>query len=196
MSSSWTFLTNHAHVLFCISENPDVRTRDIAAQVGITEREPSGSSPSWKKPAICATSGWAGATTTNSRGACRSVTPSRPTSLSRIFSACSTPSSLSPTAPEGAHLEKDYVPGVTTPVEPSTWPRRPSARRDVASPHPTMAQSPGASMKVTKDQRPNRYRSTAFGARRRSRRRLARLRRLSGRRHTPRRCPRLRPARH
>ncbi len=38
MSSSWTFLTNHAHVLFCISENPDVRTRDIAAQVGITER--------------------------------------------------------------------------------------------------------------------------------------------------------------
>ncbi len=38
MSSSWTFLTNHAHVLFCVSENPDVRTRDIAAQVGITER--------------------------------------------------------------------------------------------------------------------------------------------------------------
>jgi len=38
VSSSWTFLTNHAHVLLCISENPDVRTRDIAAQVGITER--------------------------------------------------------------------------------------------------------------------------------------------------------------
>lgn len=38
MSKNWTFLTNHAHVLFCISENLDVRTRDIAAQVGITER--------------------------------------------------------------------------------------------------------------------------------------------------------------
>ncbi len=38
MSSTWTFLTNHAHVLFCIHENTNVRTRDIAAQVGITER--------------------------------------------------------------------------------------------------------------------------------------------------------------
>jgi len=38
VSSSWTFLTNHAHVLSCIYETPDIRTRDIAAQVGITER--------------------------------------------------------------------------------------------------------------------------------------------------------------
>jgi len=36
--SSWTFLTNHAHVLVCIAEEPDVRGRDIAVQVGITER--------------------------------------------------------------------------------------------------------------------------------------------------------------
>ncbi len=35
--SSWTFLTNHAHVLVCIAEEPDVRGRDIAARVGITE---------------------------------------------------------------------------------------------------------------------------------------------------------------
>jgi hypothetical protein len=35
--SSWTFLTNHAHVLVCIAEEPDVRGRDIAAKVGITE---------------------------------------------------------------------------------------------------------------------------------------------------------------
>lgn len=35
---SWTFLTNHAHVLLCISRNPDSRMRDIADQVGITER--------------------------------------------------------------------------------------------------------------------------------------------------------------
>jgi hypothetical protein len=34
----WTFLTNHAHVLVCIAEDPDIRGRDIAALVGITER--------------------------------------------------------------------------------------------------------------------------------------------------------------
>jgi predicted transcriptional regulator len=34
----WTFLTNHSHVLLCIDRDPDVRLRDIAAQVGITER--------------------------------------------------------------------------------------------------------------------------------------------------------------
>jgi DNA-binding MarR family transcriptional regulator len=34
----WTFLTNHAHVLVCISEDGDLRGRDIAARVGITER--------------------------------------------------------------------------------------------------------------------------------------------------------------
>ena len=37
-SPSWTFLTNHAHTLLCIAEDPDVRIRDIAAKVGITER--------------------------------------------------------------------------------------------------------------------------------------------------------------
>ena len=36
--ASWTFLTNHAHVLVCIAEEPDVRGRDIAERVGITER--------------------------------------------------------------------------------------------------------------------------------------------------------------
>lgn len=34
----WTFLTNHTHVLVCIAENPEARMRDVAAQVGITER--------------------------------------------------------------------------------------------------------------------------------------------------------------
>jgi DNA-binding MarR family transcriptional regulator len=33
-----TFLTNHAHVLVCIAEDPDVRGRDIAERVGISER--------------------------------------------------------------------------------------------------------------------------------------------------------------
>jgi predicted ArsR family transcriptional regulator len=36
--SNWTFLTNHAHVLVCIAEDPDVRGRDIGERVGITER--------------------------------------------------------------------------------------------------------------------------------------------------------------
>lgn len=35
---SWTFLTNHSHVLLTIASDPDVRGRDIAARVGITER--------------------------------------------------------------------------------------------------------------------------------------------------------------
>jgi DNA-binding MarR family transcriptional regulator len=38
MSSTWTLFTNHAHVLFCISEDPDIRLRDVADRVGITER--------------------------------------------------------------------------------------------------------------------------------------------------------------
>ncbi len=36
--SGWTFLTNHAHVLVCVAEEPDARGRDIATRVGITER--------------------------------------------------------------------------------------------------------------------------------------------------------------
>jgi Winged helix-turn-helix DNA-binding len=35
---SWTFLTNHARVLLCISRDPGIRLRDIADRVGITER--------------------------------------------------------------------------------------------------------------------------------------------------------------
>jgi DNA-binding MarR family transcriptional regulator len=34
----WTFLTNHAHVLIHIADEPEARLRDIAASVGITER--------------------------------------------------------------------------------------------------------------------------------------------------------------
>jgi len=37
-SPSWTFLTNHAHVLMCLAQNLSERVRDIAAEVGITER--------------------------------------------------------------------------------------------------------------------------------------------------------------
>ena len=35
---TWTFLTNHAQVLLCLAETPDIRLRDVAEHVGITER--------------------------------------------------------------------------------------------------------------------------------------------------------------
>jgi DNA-binding IclR family transcriptional regulator len=35
---NWTFLTNHAQVLLCLADTPDIRLRDVAERVGITER--------------------------------------------------------------------------------------------------------------------------------------------------------------
>jgi len=35
---SWRLLSNHTQVLLCIQRDPDVRVRDIAQMVGITER--------------------------------------------------------------------------------------------------------------------------------------------------------------
>ena len=34
----WTFFSNYAHVLVCLADDPAARIRDIAADVGITER--------------------------------------------------------------------------------------------------------------------------------------------------------------
>src|SRR5262249_50541163 len=36
--ADWTFLSNHSHVLYCISFCPDIRMREIATKVRITER--------------------------------------------------------------------------------------------------------------------------------------------------------------
>jgi len=36
--AKWTFLSNHAHVLLMIAKEPEIRLRDVAVQVGITER--------------------------------------------------------------------------------------------------------------------------------------------------------------
>ena len=36
--STWTFLTNHAHVLICLTTDPTIRVRDLADRIGITER--------------------------------------------------------------------------------------------------------------------------------------------------------------
>lgn len=36
--TNWSFLTNHGRVLVCIARDPQIRLRDIAADLGITER--------------------------------------------------------------------------------------------------------------------------------------------------------------
>ena len=38
VTGDWTFLSNYGHVLVCLARRPDVRMRDIAEAVGITER--------------------------------------------------------------------------------------------------------------------------------------------------------------
>jgi predicted ArsR family transcriptional regulator len=40
--SHWSFLTNHARALLVIARDPGVRLRDIAAELGITERSAYG----------------------------------------------------------------------------------------------------------------------------------------------------------
>ena len=37
-AQGWTFLTNHSHVLICLEREPNLRLRDVAERVGITER--------------------------------------------------------------------------------------------------------------------------------------------------------------
>ena len=36
--ASWTFFTNHAHVLVCLARDPKMLLREVAERVGITER--------------------------------------------------------------------------------------------------------------------------------------------------------------
>ncbi|NNJ64455.1 MAG: winged helix-turn-helix transcriptional regulator [Xanthomonadales bacterium] len=38
MMGDWTFFSNHGHVLVCLARDNDIRLRDVAAEVGITER--------------------------------------------------------------------------------------------------------------------------------------------------------------
>lgn len=35
---SWTYLSNHGHVLVCLARWPDIRLREAAERVGVTER--------------------------------------------------------------------------------------------------------------------------------------------------------------
>jgi predicted transcriptional regulator len=37
-TKSWRFLSNHTQVLLCLRRDPEVRYRDVAQMVGITER--------------------------------------------------------------------------------------------------------------------------------------------------------------
>lgn len=41
-SPQWTYLSNHGHVLVALSRDSEVRLRDVASQVGITERAVQG----------------------------------------------------------------------------------------------------------------------------------------------------------
>lgn len=36
--TSWTYLTNHAHIVVLLDRDPEARVRDLAEAVGITER--------------------------------------------------------------------------------------------------------------------------------------------------------------
>jgi DNA-binding IclR family transcriptional regulator len=38
----WSFLTNHARVLLCVTHDPGIRLRDIATTLGVTERTAHG----------------------------------------------------------------------------------------------------------------------------------------------------------
>ena len=40
--TTWNFLTNHGRALLCIAQDPEVRLRDIADSLGITERRAFG----------------------------------------------------------------------------------------------------------------------------------------------------------
>ncbi|HPG28650.1 MAG: winged helix-turn-helix domain-containing protein [Spirochaetaceae bacterium] len=35
---TWTFLSNHSHVLLCLHRDPELTLREVAERVGITER--------------------------------------------------------------------------------------------------------------------------------------------------------------
>ena len=38
MMGDWTIFSNHGHVLVCLARNSSARLRDVALDVGITER--------------------------------------------------------------------------------------------------------------------------------------------------------------
>ncbi|MBB6049123.1 helix-turn-helix transcriptional regulator [Armatimonas rosea] len=38
VETGWTYLTNHTHVLICLAQDSEMRLRDVAEKVGITER--------------------------------------------------------------------------------------------------------------------------------------------------------------
>jgi len=40
--TKWTFLSNHGRALLCIAHDPEVRLRDIATRLGLTERSAYG----------------------------------------------------------------------------------------------------------------------------------------------------------
>jgi hypothetical protein len=70
----WKFLSNHAYVLICIAEEPEIRLREVATRVGITERPCSGLSPTSKRRATYRASARVAAIITSSARTDRSAT--------------------------------------------------------------------------------------------------------------------------
>ena len=95
MSSSderpWRFLTNHTQVLLCIARAPDVRLRDVAEQVGITERAAQRILADLVEAGYVGASATVAATATASTRTGTCATPRRRTSRSGPCSTSPTP---------------------------------------------------------------------------------------------------------
>lgn len=38
VAKPWTFLSNHGHVMVQLNQNPDIKVKELAERVGVTER--------------------------------------------------------------------------------------------------------------------------------------------------------------
>ena len=83
---SWTFLTNHAHVLLAISAAPDLRLKDIAERVDITERTATQILSELEHTGASNDASKADGTTTSSAPTIHSATRSKNTTRSPISS--------------------------------------------------------------------------------------------------------------
>jgi MarR family len=86
---SWSFLTSHARVLLCIARDPGVRLRDIAASLGITERNAHAIVTDLAGAGYLVKRKTAGVTATRSRPSCRCPGPAPGNPPSAKSSPCS-----------------------------------------------------------------------------------------------------------
>ena len=74
--AEWKFLTNHGRALLCIVHDPEIRLRDIAATLGITERSAYSIVNDLTEAGYVLKEGTDAATAIRSGTTCRSPTPS------------------------------------------------------------------------------------------------------------------------